>query len=42
MIERALILVSLNVRGLERNSSKQKEIKAWIASLPTPPQILFL
>jgi hypothetical protein len=42
MIERLLTFVSLNVRSMGRNSPKQKEIKAWIASLPTPPQILLL
>jgi hypothetical protein len=42
MIERPLTLISLNVKGLGRNSCKQKEIKVWIASLPTPPQILLL
>jgi hypothetical protein len=42
MIEKSLILVSLNVRGLRGDSPKPKEIKAWLASLPTPLQILLL
>jgi hypothetical protein len=42
MIKRPLMLVSLNVRGLGRKSPKQKEIKTWISSLPTPPQVLLL
>jgi hypothetical protein len=42
MSERPLTLASLNIRGLKDNSPKQKEIKAWQASLPTPPQILLI
>jgi hypothetical protein len=36
------VATSLNVRGLRVNSPKQKEIKTWLASLPTPPQILLI
>ncbi|CAM6013462.1 unnamed protein product [Sphagnum balticum] len=36
MIEKPLTLTSLNVRGLRGDSPKPKEIKAWLASLPTP------
>jgi exonuclease III len=32
----------LNVKGLGRNSPKQKEIRSWISSLVPVPQILFL
>jgi exonuclease III len=42
MTEKPLTLISLNVKGLGRNSSKQKKIKTWVASLPSPPQILLL
>jgi hypothetical protein len=42
MIEKPLTLASLNVRGLRGNSSKPKGVKAWLASLPTPPQILLI
>jgi len=42
MIEKALTLASLNVRGLRGGTPKPKEIKAWFASLPTPPQIVFI
>jgi hypothetical protein len=38
MTEKALTLASLNVRGLRGNTTKPKEIKVWLASLPTPPQ----
>jgi hypothetical protein len=30
------------VKGLGRNSPKQKEIKTWISSLLTPPHVLLL
>jgi hypothetical protein len=40
MTEKALTLASLNVKGLRGNSTKPKEIKVWLASLPTPPQII--
>jgi hypothetical protein len=42
MTEKALTLASLNVRGLRGGTSKPKEIKAWLASLPTPPQIVLI
>jgi len=42
MTEKALTLVSLNVRGLRGTTSKPKEIKAWLASLPTPLQIVLI
>jgi hypothetical protein len=42
MFERPLTLVSLNVRGLRGDSPKPKEIKAWLASFSSPPQILLI
>jgi hypothetical protein len=36
------MVASLNVRGLRKNSSKQKEICSWISSLVPTPQILLL
>jgi len=42
MFERPFTLASLNVRGLRRDSPKPKEIKAWMASLPSPPQVLLI
>jgi hypothetical protein len=42
MLERPLSLVSLNVRGLRGDTPKPKEIKAWMASLSSPPQILLI
>jgi hypothetical protein len=42
MTEKALTLASLNVRRLKGGTSKPKEIKAWLASLPTLPQIVFI
>jgi hypothetical protein len=42
MNKRPLTVASLNVRGLGRNSPKQKEIRSWISSLVPPPQILLL
>jgi hypothetical protein len=38
MIEKPLTLASLNVRGLKGDLPKPKEIKAWLASLSTPPK----
>jgi len=35
--ERPLIVASLNVKGLGRNSPKQKEIRFWISSWVPPP-----
>lgn len=42
MIEKPITLASLNVQGLREDSPKPKEIKAWLASLPTPSQILLI
>jgi len=42
MTEKALILASLNVRGLRGGTTKPKEIKVWLASLPTPLQIVLI
>jgi endonuclease/exonuclease/phosphatase family metal-dependent hydrolase len=42
MFEKTLTLASLNVRGLGSKAPKQKAIKIWLASLPSPPQILFI
>ncbi|CAK9195834.1 unnamed protein product [Sphagnum troendelagicum] len=42
MLERPLMLASLNVRGIRGDTPKQKEIKAWMASLADPPQILLI
>jgi exonuclease III len=42
MFERPLTLASLNVRGLRRDSPKPKEIKAWMVSFSSPPQVLLI
>jgi hypothetical protein len=42
MLERPLTLASLNIRGLRGDTPKPKEIKAWMASLADPPQILLM
>lgn len=42
MTEKAFTLASLNVRGLRGSMTKPKEIKVWLASLPTPPQIVLI
>jgi len=42
MSERPLIIVSLNVRGLGKDSAKQRLIKTWLSSLQNPPQVLFI
>jgi hypothetical protein len=42
MLDKALTLASFNARGLGTNSPKQKAIKLWLASLPSPPQILLI
>jgi hypothetical protein len=42
MSERPLTIVSLNVRGLGKDSNKQKLIRTWLASLRNPPQILLI
>jgi hypothetical protein len=38
MLNKTLTLASLNARGLGTNSPKQKAIKLWLASLPSPPK----
>jgi len=42
MIEKPLTLVSFNVKGLRGGTAKPQEIRAWLASLQTPPQILLI
>jgi endonuclease/exonuclease/phosphatase family metal-dependent hydrolase len=42
MFEKTLTLTSFNVKGLGRKSPKPKAIKIWLASLPSPPQILLI
>jgi hypothetical protein len=42
MSERPLTIVSLNIRGLGKDSAKQKLIKTWLTSLQNPPQILLI
>jgi len=42
MSERPITIISLNVRGLTRGTAKQKLIKARLASLQNPPQILLI
>jgi hypothetical protein len=42
MIEKTLTLVSFNVRGMKGNKTKPKQVKAWLSSLPTPPQVILL
>jgi hypothetical protein len=42
MFERTLTLTSLNVKGLGNRSLKPKVIKIWLATLPSPPQILLI
>jgi hypothetical protein len=42
MSERPITIVSFNMRGLGKDSNKQKLIRTWLASLQNPPQILFL
>jgi hypothetical protein len=42
MSERPLTIVSLNVKGLGKDSTKQKLIKTWLTSLQNPPQILLI
>jgi hypothetical protein len=37
-----MTIAFLNVRGLGRDSPKQKLIKTWVASLQNPPHILLL
>jgi hypothetical protein len=42
MFEKTLIIVSLNVRGMKVKKTKPKHVKAWLSSLPTPPQVILL
>jgi len=42
MSERPLMIVSLNLRGLGKDSNKQKLIRTWLASLQNSPQILLI
>ncbi|CAM6016382.1 unnamed protein product [Sphagnum balticum] len=35
-------MVSLNVRGMKVKKTKPKHVKAWLSSLPTPPQVILL
>jgi exonuclease III len=42
MFDKTLTLVSLNVRGMRGNKTKPKQVKAWLSSLATPPQIVLL
>jgi hypothetical protein len=42
MSERPLTIVSLNIRGLGKDSAKQKLIKTWLTSLQNAPQILLI
>ncbi len=35
-------MVSLNVRGMRVKKTKPKQVKAWLSSLPTPPQVVLL
>jgi hypothetical protein len=42
MSDKPITIASLNIRGLGKDSPKQKLIRTWIASLPKPPQILLV
>jgi hypothetical protein len=42
MIEKTLTLASLNVRRMRGNTTKPKYVKVWLASLPTPLQIILI
>jgi len=42
MIEKPMTIASLNVRGLRGDTHKPKKLKAWMASLSPPPQILLI
>jgi hypothetical protein len=42
MNRKAITIASLNVRSLGKNFPKKKEIRTWVTSLATPPQILLL
>jgi hypothetical protein len=42
MNKKAITIASLNVKSFEKNTPKQKEIRAWVIFLTMPPQILLL
>jgi hypothetical protein len=42
MTEKTFTFASFNVRGMRRGTSKPREIKLWLASLPSPPQIILI
>jgi hypothetical protein len=42
MSDRPLTVISFNVRGLGKDSAKQKTIKTWLAALQNPPHILLV
>jgi hypothetical protein len=42
MSDRPLTVISLNVKGLGKDSAKQKIIKTWLSSLQNPPQVLLV
>jgi hypothetical protein len=42
MNRKSTTIASLNVRSLRKNSPKPKEMRTWVSSLATPPQILLL
>jgi hypothetical protein len=42
MTEKTFTLASLNVKGLKKSTSKPREIKLWLASLPFPAQIVLI
>jgi len=42
MSKRPLTIVSFNVKGLGKDSTKQKLIKTWLTFLQNPPQILLI
>ncbi|CAM6014432.1 unnamed protein product [Sphagnum balticum] len=42
MTKKALTLASLNVKRLRGGTTKPKDIKAWLTSLPTPLQIVLI
>lgn len=42
MTEKPLTIASLNVRGLRNGTHKPKQIKAWLASLSPPPQVILI
>lgn len=42
MTEKPFTIASLNVRGLRNSTHKLKQIKAWLASLSPPPQVILI